>query len=209
MIRLTTIALALICVSASIQGQVITIQSGLALSKLDWKANSGNIRLYDNYRQSTPVFIGVDYFNKKYFNLSSNVGYVEKGGEVAGIQVNGSDFKIETWVRYISLNTCGNVKYQLDKRLTIFANIGPRIDFLIDSDNSFFKVYQKSNGLNKINVGLTYGAGIKYRINKTIVGFSTNSNYNFNQIVDLSGSGNRITINDQTLLLLFSIGYEI
>ena len=207
--KLTTTLLTVLLLSCAAQGQVISIQSGLVASKLDWEASSFTNSAYNSYRQSIPVFIGFDYLNKKYFNLSSQVGYVEKGGQGAGTRLNGVDFKSETWAKYVSFNTCGNVKYQFDKRITVYANIGPRIDFLVDSDNSFFKVYQKNNGLNKINVGLTYGAGIKYRVNKTIIGFSTNRNYNFNPIVDLSSSGTEVKVNDQTLLLLFSLGYDL
>jgi hypothetical protein len=215
MIRLTTIALALISLSASIQGQVITIQSGMALSKLDWQVGTFQNRAYDSYRASIPIFMGVEYFNKKYFNLSSNIGYLEKGGKgaSAGVSINGNasvPFNNEARLQYVSLNTCGELKYPIDKKLTVYASVGPRMDYLAEFDRKIFGVLDEANELNKIIIGINYGVGVKYTINKTVVGLSSNVYRNFNSIAKWSPSDNNLggNVNDRTYTLLLSLGYD-
>ncbi len=214
MIKLTTLLLTGVLLASQLQGQVITVQSGMALSKLDWQIGTFEQMAYSNYRSSVPVFIGVDYFNKKYVNLSSNIGYLEKGGEGAGITVSSNggnpvNLKSEASLQYVSLNTCGELKYPLDKRLTVFANLGPRIDFLTGF-NKTFRPINETNELNKISVGINYGVGVKCTINNTIVGISTNVYRNFNSIAKWSTSDNlQANINDRTYILLLSLGYNL
>ena len=61
-----------------LNGQTIKIQGGTSISKLDWQnANQLNNKKLIGHS----VFAGLDYFDKQYFNLSSNIGLIRKGGE--------------------------------------------------------------------------------------------------------------------------------
>jgi len=63
-------------------GQIVKIQGGTSISKLDWIWKEGNeASLYEKTLIGYSIFAGIDYFEKQYFNLSSNMGVIREGGE--------------------------------------------------------------------------------------------------------------------------------
>ena len=73
-----------------------------------------NETMYNKYVAGLNVLVGIDYLNLKYFNLSSNIGFIQKGGKDSilivtqfGEPENKELFKIT--VNYITINTTANV----------------------------------------------------------------------------------------------------
>lgn len=62
--------------------QTIRVNGGISISKLILKTDGyDNLPLFDQKLIGYSAFVGIDYLDKKYFNLSSNVGLVRKGGK--------------------------------------------------------------------------------------------------------------------------------
>ena len=50
-------------------GQIVKVQGGVSISKLDWKSKGVDIpTLYDETLVGHSIFAGIDYFDKQYFN---------------------------------------------------------------------------------------------------------------------------------------------
>lgn len=55
-------------------GQMIKIQGGTSISKLDWQLKGVDIGpFYNEAMIGYSIFAGLDYLDKQYFNLSSNI----------------------------------------------------------------------------------------------------------------------------------------
>jgi hypothetical protein len=59
--------------------QTLKLQVGTSYSMLDWKVSSWDAGFNKSIFKFTGS-VGLDYFDKKYFNLSSNIGFLTKGG---------------------------------------------------------------------------------------------------------------------------------
>ena len=61
------------------RSQSIRIAPGATISNLKWSTTSGN-DVYDDISIQPAAFVGVEYFNKGAFAISSNIGYHYKAG---------------------------------------------------------------------------------------------------------------------------------
>ncbi len=144
-------------------GQLLKIQSGISISNLDWKLGSYDWK-YDNEKLIGYSFsVGLDYLDKKYYNLSSNITLLKKGGKVTATAENVSDRILQVNMDYLSLNTTFELKYPIRNKITPFISYGPRLDMLLN------EMYLTN--YNKYNYGLLLGGGLKYDINRIQIGF--------------------------------------
>src|SRR5690606_7017133 len=100
-----------------LNAQVITLNTGLSASKFSWNATPFGYTPQEEAVINSSVFLGVDYFNRRYFNLSSKIGYVSKkhngllyipcGGNAA------CQGKSITVLNYVSINTAIDLKYPI------------------------------------------------------------------------------------------------
>lgn len=65
----------LLCFSSMVEGQTITVENGIAISSLR-KSD------YDNRVCPYQIAVGYEYADKGWFNLSSSIGYLKKGGKM-------------------------------------------------------------------------------------------------------------------------------
>jgi hypothetical protein len=197
--RLKILSTALLISSFSF-GQLMKIQSGISISNLDWKIGTYDWK-YDNEKLIGNSFsVGLDYLDKKYYNLSSNISLLKKGGKVTATAENVSDRILQVNIDYLSVNTTFELKYPFQNKITPFISYGPRLDMLLS------EIYLTN--YNNYNYGLLLGGGLKYDINRIQVGFRTDYYLNFNEI------NKPIThvfgvINDKTLTCNLTIGYRL
>jgi hypothetical protein len=158
-----------------------------------------------------PVFIGLDYFEHQYYNISTNIGYIVRAEE-ENVTQNMREMGYPYWkneLEYVSLNTTLDIKYPINN-ISPFLSIGPRIDFLIDNTRKF-ELY-KPDYLNKKVYGMIIGCGVKYDLKRVQVGIRGDYYFNFNEIAkwpggDIMSDGGDIT--DQTYTFNFFLGYKL
>jgi len=195
-------------------GQIITIKAGTSFSKLEWKLDK--INLDPPYKETLiglSIFAGIDYLNKKYYNLSSSIGYIQRGGRgeipLTNSQGNLTDSTITSkpGLNYFSFNTIIELKYPIKKNFIPFLCIGPRLDFLTSYSDHFDSI-DDINELNNISYGLLIGGGIKYEFTKFQIGLRCDYYLDFDKVADwpqgTGVSGGEITTNTITTEVSFA-----
>jgi len=198
-------------------GQIVKIQGGPSFSQLDLKLNliDGGVYRNNETMVSYSVFAGVDYLEKKYFNLSSNIGMIRKRGRGAGARDYGSGWQFglsnKLSLDYLSMNTTMDFNYPI-KKISPFISVGPRFDYLLHSNNLPHAFADHFDAIKKTSFGLILGGGLKYDISKLQFGLRADYNLDFSKKIaewpDLeTGSVCDILVNVFTVNL--SIGYRL
>ncbi len=209
----------LILTSVSSFSQTINFQFGWTRSKLDWQIAKYNQDEEFNNLEGFDDLLGIDYLDKKMFCLSSNFGYVQKGGtgpvviDYLGYQLLGIDYKHTVRLNYITLNTGIKIKYTFAKLVTPYIFIAPRIDYLVKwKDRDVIESFKNDGKLNMLSYGAIGNAGINFEFDRVSIGFLYSYYYNFNDIVNFQppGSGYPPTvINDHTMAFNLQFGYKL
>lgn len=199
--------------------QTINIQSGVSISKLDWVDINGE-KQFNQTTIRNSSFIGIDYLDRKYFSVSSNLGSVTKGGEEDRIHwvyygedsiVAHDSSTIKATLKYVSINSTFNFKYPIKDKIIPFLNVGPRIDYLFA--NNFVSVTGSGEieELHKYNFGLILGGGVKYDFSKVQIGVRADKYINFNSIGKFSHRfiNTTTTANDKTFTINLSVGLKL
>lgn len=107
---------------------MVALENGVGVTSL--RAGDGSTDNVYPYHMS----LGYQYLDKGWFDLSSNIGYLRKGGQIKVIYntVYGefSDHVIfKSKLHYLTINTTFDVKKTSPDGYTFFVGVGPRIDF--------------------------------------------------------------------------------
>ncbi|MDR2039520.1 MAG: PorT family protein [Bacteroidales bacterium] len=196
-------------------GQVVKIQTGTTFSKLDWVIGNSAFALFNETLVGYSIFAGMDYFEKKYFNLSSNLGFIQKGGkETHSLRNESGDFlkkTINAKLDYITINTVLDIKYPIKNNISPFISFGPRFDYLINYDEVFDGL-NEMDALKKYSIGLILGGGLKYDLSKIQIGLRADYYLNFHKITDIPTQlpeNLGCKINDKTVILNLIIGFRL
>lgn len=162
------ISLLLFLFAAFAQAQTFNIQAGTSVSKLNWELSTLSTKsIYNKTLLSYSVLVGVNYIDKKYFNLSTNMGVLKRGGK-ADRYMNDKDGKLigeptreKPALDYFTFNTTIDLKYPLNDKLVSFVSFGPRVDYLLNSSNHF-NILSNMNELEDVLVGALIGGGVRY-----------------------------------------------
>jgi hypothetical protein len=153
--------------------------------------------------------IGVDYFEHKYFYLSSKIGYMKRGGRDKVILVD-EQFNIlgnkninERW-NFLDVNTTFRFRYQINN-YDIYIGIGPFVNLLIGKEKFTYNDLQICK-VNKLHFGVLPEIGVNYYITeKTMIGINIAYSYNlsiFSKIENMNLYNNSINMS-------FTIGYRL
>jgi len=198
-------------------GQTINVRIGPTFSKLSWDNSISDNQVFNKSIVGVDALLGIDYLNFKYFNLSSNFGYIQKGGSgtilVTTIQnpEEEATIDVKTLLHFITANTIFEAKVPIIKFITPFIHAGPRLDYLLSykEDVNMLKGFEDLNKLNKFIYGLIVGGGIDFKISKIKLGVTFDFYWNFNRLVDyISSSGFKNQIYDKTFTLNAQIDYN-
>jgi hypothetical protein len=196
-------------------GQIVNFQGGTSISKLDWEINNMGNDYFNEPIVGYSFFLGIDYCNNNYFNLSSNIGALRKGGSsTMTFTSDPNDPGITTTetakLDYISFNTTLDLKYPIKERFIPFISVGPRLDYLANYSKEFDGI-NDLDALNKFTFGMLLGGGLKYNLSQFQLGVRADYYLNFNQIAEwpvaIGNLGGKI--NDNTYTINLSIGYKL
>lgn len=171
------IPLLLIVFGAFAHAQTFNIQAGTSISKLNWELSALNTKsIYNKTLLSYSALVGVNYIDKKYFNLSSNIGLIKRGGKAnrylndSGGKLTGEVITEKPALDYLTFNTTIDLKYPLNEKLVSFISCGPRIDYLLNSSNHF-DILSNMNELEDVLLGALIGGGVRYTKSNMQYGF--------------------------------------
>lgn len=196
-------------------GQTLKMQAGPSFSSLDWRTEGLSTTPYNETMIGYSFLIGVDYLDKKYFNLSSNLGLLRKGGKQTVQLISyfgdpGTERIDNARLDYLSLNTLIDLKYPVTDKIIPFFSFGPRIDYLVGISNEFDPL-TLDNDISRLNYGFILGGGLKYELSKFQIGIHADYYFNCNNIADWPAVVPNLggTIADRTFTLNLSLGYKL
>ncbi len=158
--------------------------------------------------------VGVDYLKLKYFNLSSELGFIQKGGKFYIMEVTPEgEILSEAWftdrLHFLTINTTANFKIPVKDFIIPYIFLGPRLDYLgwYHETAEFIKVFDDAKKLNRFIYGLSTGAGIKFKVKKFLLGVVFDYYLNFNDLVHSVSSTEDVKLIDRTFTANVLIGY--
>ncbi len=198
--------LLLIPIAPMSMSQIIKLENGISISSLN-KDFDRKVRPY--------LFrINVEYCEKGWFNLSSGIGKLTKGGkmEIPIITEEGillGHENINLYADYLTLNTTFDMKYEKN-RFALYAGIGPRIDVRLKTRYSSslddFSGWEGGN-TNSLMFGIDCVAGIRYKINRMQLGLNLGYLFSFNEMY--TRAMEKKGISDKTFTIGLSVGYQL
>jgi hypothetical protein len=162
--------------------QTINFQAGTSMSSIKSKVSnlcSCEFPIYNKNIVGYSVSGGVNYMEKKYFNLSSNIGMISKGGRDF-VNNEGETMKKYLFINYITINTSIDFKYPIADKFIPYLSFGPRFDI-----SPFDPHY--NNEYKMILFGLNLGGGIKYDLTKYQIGLRYDYYQNFTHLSNTIG----------------------
>ncbi|MDR0748279.1 MAG: hypothetical protein LBF62_01750 [Tannerellaceae bacterium] len=159
------------------------------------------------------IALGVSYLDRGWFNLSSQAGYIRKGGkEKIPVYDNvGSALTeylvLKTGADYVSVNTTFQLKRNV-RREIYYVGVGPRVDFRVNHFSSFAKTDDAGLPVTikakPVLYGLKCELGFDYAIDRLLLGVNFSWLPTFNKQID---PGYEYAFRDQTFTLGFVAGY--
>ncbi len=198
-------------------GQTLKIQGGTSISKLDWQLEGIILApLYTEALIGYSIFAGLDYLENQYYNLSTSVGMIRRGGRGEFAQVNphgeftGQIITDKSTLDYLSINTMIDLKYRIKEMVSPFISFGPRLDYLVNSSWHFDDL-KEIDGLKRASYGLILGGGLKYDISDFQFGLRADYYLDFTKVADWTiestGISGEVKVNTFTINLI--IGYRL
>ncbi len=188
--------------------QIIWVENGLSIAKVSKMFDDKNVFPYQ-------MSAGVEYWDHGTYSLSSQVGFLKKGGKAILADWNDGDFwggniPLRLHSRYITLNTTFDLKTRPVGGFYWYFGLGPRIDVKIN--NSLYwdgaSPYQADASVAEMHTvlwGLKCAIGVRKEIGKLQVGLQAaylpTFNKMFKTVADFSGG------RDRTFTLGLSFGY--
>jgi Outer membrane protein beta-barrel domain len=206
----------LILLGTTINGQTIYLKIGPSFSKLSWNNSIINEDPFNKGIIGFDAIAGINYLNFKYFNLSSNVGFIQKGGSES-LTLTGAlgdsliTVKETEKLNFVTINTTLNLKIPVKKILEPYIFVGPRLDYLISykENIAFIKQFDDAGKLNKFSYGLLLGGGINFNVKKIRLGITLDYYLNMNKLVnDEAKTGVTNKLYDNTFAINALIGYK-
>lgn len=198
--------------------QVIKMEHG---ANLTWMDGGG----YAKKRGAYSFMLGCDYLEKDWFMLSSEIGYIQRGGRSLFSYTEGYDpdrgqyeynYRRIAKLDFFQINTTFRFKHDF-KRFTLFMGVGPTIDILLKDRSEYQKQPINSDQItttetsihhNNVLYGLKYELGINYHINN-----KWNAILNFSQLNSFKGSTighyDGDSFRNKIAILSLGIGYRL
>jgi len=199
-------------------GQTFNLQIGPTFSKLKWENSLVQHTMLDNNVTGINALLGIEFWDNKYFNLSSNLGFIQKGGKdsisvTSPLGEMDSMMLFKERLNYLTVNTAFIFKIPVKDVIFPYIMAGPRIDYLISykENIAFIKQFEDADKVNYLIYGIIMGIGINYKFDKIQLGIVFNYYVNLNKMVDYTWENPNITnkISDNTFALNFQIGYKL
>ena len=192
--------------------QSVGIQSGVSIANQTWKTAKWTWKM--GYRYGPYSTIALDIIKSRYFNITTDVGYCQKGNaekiEITTLNMpegTGRDTIFDTKFSYFTWSLLLKIKYTTT-HLVPYAVFGPRMDYQLSCRSDFD--LQTHNFHNTI-WGLTSGVGVEYKIKNIGINTEFNYHYDLTNVMDTRDpvTGWGIEITNKAFIVSFGIKYYL
>lgn len=216
----------LLLYSATTYTQTFHLRAGISYATLDWKFLNPAGPSEERYKDPLvgyAIGLGVEYFDRGLFSLSSDVWVYRSGGQYTDEEKAqrpqpgriGFGDPDQIQVDYAAFSTCVNIN-PINGKTKLQLQVGPRIDFLLGGINREpLKFVNDRDGLSRVNYGFNLGVGLYRVAEKWEYGVQALWLNRLKKLADLKGE---ITPNalfagaeasEQVFLLQLSLGYYL
>lgn len=179
--------------------QSLYIKNGLSISRM---TNKKDLPILNKNITNYSFFLGTEYFVHKNYEISSEIGYLVRGGSEVDLIIEPTNIVEKD--DFIQLNTTIIGKITKDKN-TLFIGIGPKLDISVSNRKYLDGIYSGYKK-NRFLYGIKSEIGTKHVFsNKFIIGLSASYFIDFNPIIYTE----YINIKNSTVLLSLQLGYTI
>lgn len=185
----------------NVTAQTIKIKNGIAFSSF----NSDQFDVLEEKINSYAFSIGMDYWNRKQFYISSEVGYLKIGGSEKNPNLSDESSEIEEEWDFIQLNSTFRLKLFSNVDRHIFLGVGPKIDLLVSDESFNSEVYSSYYRMKKISFGGKTEIGIVRDLERIRLG--VNASYLFD--VGKESNSGSVNLKSEIYQIMFSIGYNL
>jgi hypothetical protein len=187
----------------SSSAQIVKINAGSSFSKLDWKV--GISKIFDKGAIGFTGGIGIEYLNRGFFSLSSNLEYLQRGAKDTIFYTDniGNEIRraVETArLNYITANTYAKISPPKGKTKP-FLNLGFFAGYLA----SVNKLVGSKKEFKKFNFGAVLGIGVSHKIGRNHIGIEGNYLPSFNALLKSTNG----LIKDQTFTAKLYYGIKL
>ena len=209
-----------------ISAQTLHFRPGISYATLDWTYLDPRGTRTEQYKAPLlgyAVGLGLEYFDKGLFSLSSDLWVYRSGGQLTDTEKEqrpqpgriGFGDPEQLLVDYAAFSTCANFN-PINSKMKLQVQLGPRIDFLLGgADKQPLKFVNDRDGLSQVNYGFNLGVGL-YRVTKKLeYGIQTTWLSRLKKLADLESEITPGAIyagakaNEQIFLLQLSLGYHL
>lgn len=188
-----------LCIVAVCQAQTLKIDNGITINHLhdsDFDQFKGTFNSYAGQ-------IGIEYLERKYFYLSSGIGYVKLGGEAERpIGYVGEFTSREDW-SFVQLNTIFRCRANVSKT-EVFAGIGPYLNILAGDSKMKNDLYA-GYSVPRTNWGGRLEAGVNENVERFKIGLYTSYLFPFSGTVKTP----YISWDTRSIGIYASVGYRL
>ncbi len=219
------IAIILLC-STNTYAQTLHFRAGISYATLDWTYLNPNGQRTEQYKAPLlgySVGVGLEYFDKGLFSLSSDLWVYRSGGQFTDTEKEqrpqpgsigfGDPEQIE--VNYAAFSTCANFN-PIHGKTKLQVQLEPRIDFLLGgADKDPLRFVDNRDGLSRVNYGFNLGLGLYRVTDKMEYGIQTTWLSRLKKLADLEPAITPDSIfagveaSEQTFLLQLSLGFKL
>jgi len=142
-----------------VNAQTLNVKYGKSISHLS---------SYFDYKNevNTALFVGMDFMNKTYFDISSEIGYIKKGGETVQMTDMGGQHYfdgVDLTLKTMEINSVFRYKPVRFNKLFLYCGIGPKLDILLSDEYNYeLPEYLKQERFRKYTYGIIMSAGTCY-----------------------------------------------
>ncbi|MCW3465274.1 hypothetical protein [Chitinophaga nivalis] len=178
--------------------QILKIDNGISINSLKGK----KFDLFPQKIVSYTGMVGVEYLQKKWFYLSSEIGYIKLGGKENSTVGSAANANKESW-NYAQLNTSFRLRTPGSKT-EFYLGAGPYLNILLGSGTFSDDLYA-GYSIQKTNWGSKLEAGINENINKFRVGINCTYLLPFSPVAKSPYT----SIDARSLAVYISLGYRM
>jgi len=195
--RIPLIFICLILAGTS-YSQIFKVDNGVTINSLKGE----DFDLFPRKIVSYSMMLGVEYFERKWYYLSSEIGYLQLGGKEGEMSDDPASGDKQTW-NYTQLNTSFRLRMPFSKS-EIYIGAGPYLNLLLGS-GGFEKDLYEAYRTQKSNWGSKMEAGINGIVDKYKIGFNCTYLLPFSSVAKSSYT----KIDARSVSIYLSLGYRL
>lgn len=195
------LVIALLVMTKSVYAQYIKLDNGLIFSSFN---NRDKLPFLDSKISRYSFLLGSDYLEKRWFYLSSQIGYMQVGGKETNPALPEEFRNVSENRNYIHLNTTFRA-YINTSGLKVFGGIGPYVNVLTGSKNFNSEAYKPFYIFKELNAGGKVELGATEDINKFRLGVVGTYLHSLTP----TATSNYLSLKNNAFSVMITAGYRI